>query len=134
MRKVATVQGIFYITTGVWPLISMKTFEKVTGPKTDDWLVKTVGLLIAVSGVALLQSGFRSRASPDIAIIGVGEAISLGSVSLIYSSTGRISKVYMLDTLLEYTLAFLWYLAIRSRKSIDERQLSTDLSEERRIA
>ena len=32
---VALVQGIFYFLTGIWPLLSMETFLKVTGPKTD---------------------------------------------------------------------------------------------------
>jgi hypothetical protein len=35
--------------TGLWPLVSIGTFQQVTGPKTDLWLVKTVGVLIAVS-------------------------------------------------------------------------------------
>jgi hypothetical protein len=33
-------QDPFYFGSGVWPLLSMRTF--VTGPKTDKWLVKTV--------------------------------------------------------------------------------------------
>jgi hypothetical protein len=36
-------QGAFYLSSGVWPLISMRTFERITGPKTDKWLVKTGG-------------------------------------------------------------------------------------------
>lgn len=39
-------QGLFYLTSGIWPLIDMPSFEAVTGRKTDKWLVKTVGLLL----------------------------------------------------------------------------------------
>ncbi|HEY8459163.1 MAG TPA: hypothetical protein VIM99_02215 [Blastocatellia bacterium] len=34
-------QGAFYPAIGVWQLLSMRAFERVTGPKTDKWLVKT---------------------------------------------------------------------------------------------
>ena len=46
-------QGLFDLTSGIWPLLDMPSFEAVTGRKTDKWLVKTVGLLVAVSGSAL---------------------------------------------------------------------------------
>ena len=45
----------FYVASGLRPIVSMRTFEKVTGPKTDEWLVKTVGLLIAVSGAIFIH-------------------------------------------------------------------------------
>ena len=44
VRTALTVQGLFYVVTGLWPLVSLSTFEFVTGPKTDDWLVHMVGL------------------------------------------------------------------------------------------
>ena len=59
--RVAQAQGLYYTATGLWPLVSMKTFERVTGPKHDDWLVKTVGLLIMAVGVTLIHAGRRPR-------------------------------------------------------------------------
>jgi hypothetical protein len=35
------VQGIYYLLTGLWPLVSIGTFQMVTGEKTDVWLVHT---------------------------------------------------------------------------------------------
>jgi hypothetical protein len=37
-------QGVFYLATGLWPLLNIRTFERVTGPKTDKWFVKTAGV------------------------------------------------------------------------------------------
>ncbi len=34
--------------------MGIRTLEVVTGPKTDLWLVKTVGVLVGVSGVVLI--------------------------------------------------------------------------------
>jgi hypothetical protein len=114
-KKLSMVHGAFFVASGLWPLISMRTFEKVTGPKEDDWLVKTVGLLIAVSGATLLRSGLRSTVSDEIALNSAGQAFALGSISLIYSLKGRISKVYLLDTTIEYALVALWYKLIQSK-------------------
>jgi hypothetical protein len=36
-------QSIYYIATGLWPVFNLRSFERVTGPKTDGWLVKQAG-------------------------------------------------------------------------------------------
>lgn len=38
---------MFYLAAGLWPIVSLHSFEAVTGPEQDDWLVKTIGGLIA---------------------------------------------------------------------------------------
>ncbi len=60
---VAAAQAVYYVLTGVWPLVSMKTFLKVTGPKTDLWLVRTIGLFITVRRI-LLSPARDSRSLP----------------------------------------------------------------------
>jgi hypothetical protein len=109
-ERLAIGQGVFYLTTGLWPVFNLRSFEAVTGPKYDGWLVKTVGLLIGVSGAAMLSAGLRKRVTPEISLLASGEALSLGSVSLIYSLRGRISKIYLLDTIVEYALVGAWVL------------------------
>ncbi len=47
----ASLQGIYYVATGLWPILNMRSFEMVTGPKRDKWLVKTVGALITAIGI-----------------------------------------------------------------------------------
>jgi hypothetical protein len=61
----AAVPGGYYVVIGIWPLISMRTFERVTGPKLDKWLVKTVGILVTVAGTTLLVGMARRNVTPD---------------------------------------------------------------------
>jgi hypothetical protein len=109
LKKWALRQGLFYLATGLWPVLHLKSFEKVTGPKHDGWLVKTVGLLIACSGAAFVHAGMRrERLDTEIQWLAAGQALTLGTVSWVYSLKGRISKVYLLDTVAEYVLVSQW--------------------------
>jgi hypothetical protein len=113
--RLALGQGIYYAVTGVWPLVSMRTFEAVTGPKTDDWLVKTVGVLVGAIGGVLVLAGRRRRAlEPEPALLAAGSAAGLAAIDTIYSLRGRISKIYLLDAVVEVALVAAWAVAMRT--------------------
>ncbi|HZU13964.1 MAG TPA: hypothetical protein VFB58_14075 [Chloroflexota bacterium] len=97
-RHVATIQGIYFLVTGLWPLISSRTFQMITGPKVDLWVVKATGLLIAVIGTVLLRSRPPSR---EIALLGALSAASLGAIDTWYAVKGRISRIYLADAAAE---------------------------------
>src|SRR5919106_4031462 len=77
-------QGLYYLATGVWPLVSMRSFEAVTGPKTDRWLVKTVGVLVGVIGAVLISAGRNRRVTTESALLAAGSAAGLAAVDTIY--------------------------------------------------
>jgi hypothetical protein len=110
---VALVQGGFYVLTGVWALVDLDSFMAVTGPKTDLWLVKTVGALVTVIGGVLLMAGRRRRVTRDVALLGIGAALSFATIDLVYVSAGRISRIYLLDAVVEAGLCAAWALAKR---------------------
>src|SRR3712207_8811708 len=47
-------------------LFRSRSFQAVTGPKTDLWLVKTVGVLVIAIGSVLCSAGLRRQAAPEI--------------------------------------------------------------------
>lgn len=114
-RTIAVGQGIFYVGTGVWPLLSMRTFERVTGPKTDRWLVKTVGALIGVIGASLMRAAVRGRALEDARWLGSSSAAVLAMVDTIYVANRRIAPIYLLDAIVEAGLVAVW-IALRPRR------------------
>ena len=69
-RVVMRLQGAYYLVTGLWPVIDMRSFELITGPKTDDWLVRTVGVLAASIGLTLLVAARRRRPSVEGVLMG----------------------------------------------------------------
>jgi hypothetical protein len=112
--RAPVLQGVYFLLTGIWPLISMRTFEAVTGPKVDRWLVKTVGVLIAVIGASLLADA--RRPARGTRVLGIGSAAALGGVDTVYSLRGRISKIYLVDAVLEALLIGLWARGRRPRR------------------
>src|SRR5947208_2415794 len=104
----SVAHGLFNLSTGLWPVFHRRSFEAVTGPKADFWLVRTVGLLIANSGLAMTFAGLRRRVTPEIVTLGAGVAGSLMAVDLIYAGSGRISKIYLADAAIEAALTAAW--------------------------
>jgi hypothetical protein len=112
--SVALTQGLFYVLTGAWPIVHYRSFERVTGPKVDDWLVKTVGGLIAAVGTALLVGAGEPR-SRVLRALGLGSAVALGVADIYYASRGRISRIYLGDAAAEAAIIALWTAASRGR-------------------
>ena len=118
LRGLAWFQGIFYVATGVWPLVSMATFVAVTGPKVDLWLVRAVGILVAVVGGALLIGARRRRIGPELVFLAVGCAAGLAAIDLFYALADRIWDIYLLDAAVEIALALAWAISWRKAPGI----------------
>lgn len=113
---VALTQGAFYLATGIWPLIDVDSFQAVTGPKTDLWLVRTVGVLVTVIGAVLVTVARRRNFSIEITLLAIGSALGLAAIDVIYVLSGTISPIYLADAAAEIGLAGLWAFA-RARVS-----------------
>jgi hypothetical protein len=94
-------QGAYYVASGIWPLLSIGSFQRVSGPKTDVWLVKTVATLIAVVGGTLTVSAVRRQDTPEMALLSMGSAAGLLAIDVVYVAKRRISPIYLLDALAE---------------------------------
>lgn len=115
----ALVQGAFFLVTGLWPVAHYRSFERVTGPKVDDWLVKTTGGVLAAVGVTLLASGLRRPdRRPDhsyLRALGISTAAALAIADVVYVSRRRISRVYLIDAAAEGVLCAMWLTGRRQR-------------------
>jgi hypothetical protein len=111
LRAIAVAQGLFYLGTGVWPLLDIDSFQVVTGPKVDLWLVRTVGVLVGVVGAVLLLTARSRRITAEIVLLAAGCAVGLAAIDLVYALSGRISSIYLADAVAELALAGLWTFA-----------------------
>lgn len=114
-RAVAVIHGIYYLLTGIWPLLHLESFFAVTGPKTDVWLVQTFGALVAVIGFALLVAARRRALSVEWAVLAGGQAMVLTLVDIVLVAREQIPPVYLGDAVIEVLLAASW-LALAARR------------------
>ena len=100
-RLVLYAQGIYYVLTGVWPLVSMRTFESVTGPKTDDWLVHMVGALTIAIGITILTGarghGVEKKVRREVILLSATSAVAYAAIDILYTLNGTIRSVYLAD-------------------------------------
>ncbi|MFN8122435.1 MAG: hypothetical protein U0237_08405 [Thermoleophilia bacterium] len=116
-RRVARVQGWYLLVTGVWPLIHMRSFVALTGPKRDLWLVRSTGAALGAVGAALLAADARGRVDPPTALAGCLTAAGLAAVDLSPGPPGTISRMYRADGIVEAAFTMAWIVgAIRRRR------------------
>jgi hypothetical protein len=110
-RTVAAAQAAVYVPTGVWPFVSRRAFEAVTGPKTEWWLVQTVGLAVTAVGAGLGEAARRDAVTRELGIVGAGCAAGLAAIDVVYVAKGRLRWTYLLDAVVEAGLVAAWVKA-----------------------
>jgi hypothetical protein len=106
-------QAAYFLVTGVWPLVDMRTFQAVTGPKLEHWLVKTVGATVAAAGASLLRAATQTPVRNETVVLGVGTSAALGAIDLWYVARRRISPVYLVDATVQAAIISAWVAARR---------------------
>jgi hypothetical protein len=101
-------QGVANLVGGVWPLLHIRSFEMVFGPKTDRWLVKTVAGLLMVNGITQLTTSSTAIGVRQARRLGVGTAAVLAVIDLVYVPARRISKMYLVDAAIEVGWILAW--------------------------
>jgi hypothetical protein len=104
----ARFQGSFNVIAGLWPLVHMRSFEAVSGPKTDKWLVRTVSGLLITIGVEQFRGAPSAEGAAAAKRLGIGTAVTLTAIDLVYVAKGRISKIYLLDAAVELLIIRGW--------------------------
>jgi hypothetical protein len=90
----ARAHGAANLFGGLWPLLHIRSFEMVFGPKTDRWLVKTVAGLLMVNGITQLTNSSTAVGVRQARLLGVGTAAVLAAIDLVYVPARRISEMY----------------------------------------
>lgn len=105
------IQGFYFVLTAAWGLLDIESFMLVTGPKHDIWLVKTVSLLLLVTGIVYLVAAFRRELVASVLLLIILAPVSLIIIDVYYALTDVIWEVYLLDAAAEFVLllGWLWY-------------------------
>src|SRR3954454_15650036 len=109
-RALCWIQGGYFFATGVWPIVSIETFQWITGRKTDHlvtgreadhWLVMTVGVLITAMAVPPLVAAWRRQDQLEMAVLAIAGALGLTGIDVIYVARQAIAPIYLVDAAAE---------------------------------
>lgn len=123
-RGLCWVQGIYFLVTGLWPLVSIATFQQATGKKTDHlvtgregdhWLVNTVAALIIAIALVLLLAAWRRRIPLEVVALGCTSSLALMTIDVVYVVRRTIPPVYLIDAVAEVVLLGLWCCVLWQR-------------------
>ena len=115
----ALAQGAYYAVMGAWPLVHLRSFEVVTGPKLEEWLTKGVGASWLNVGIHLIEtSRHGGRVRRDVRALAVRMAATFALFDFHYAGRRRrISPVYLINGFIQLGFVALWGL----EKLADER-------------
>lgn len=113
-RVIAAAHAGYYLFGGAWPLLSMRTFLRVTGRKRELWLVRTIAGLLLVIGALLGDGARRGEPSEELARLGAGSGAVFAAIDVWYGLVRRrIPLVYVLDGAIQLAFAAAWARTVR---------------------
>ncbi|MDJ1493514.1 hypothetical protein QNI19_11270 [Cytophagaceae bacterium DM2B3-1] len=113
-RSLLWIQGLYILIIAIWPLVHIESFMKVTGYKTDIWLVKTVGALGIPVGLTLLSYLFIRTDCRPAFVLGALTALAFAFVDFYYPLRDVISDIYIVDGWVQVLFLLTWsYIFIR---------------------
>jgi hypothetical protein len=115
VRAALAGQGAYFLATGMWSVVHRRSFERVSGRKSDYWLVRTVGALAVATGGVLVAAARRPVPSTEARMLATGTSLAFGAVDGFYAGTGRIRRVYLVDLAAQAVFLVLTALPLRNR-------------------
>lgn len=112
-------QGVYYLLTGIWPLISVTSFMAVTGPKTDIWLLKTFSIQICMMGIVLAYASLDKEFKPAVVLLSLLTAAGFIIADVFYVIKGVIPPIYLADAFIELIIAFLVASYVLFRRKLE---------------
>jgi hypothetical protein len=110
------VQGVYTLLTALWGLIDIRSFMRVTGPKADIWLVKTVSVLLLPITFCFFAALFLNMPFLPVIIIGILTTSGLAAIDFYYTANRTIKWVYALDGIAEVLFLLTWIYLLLMHK------------------
>nr|WP_234326593.1 hypothetical protein [Streptomyces sp. NRRL S-337] len=110
---VARAQGLFNAGGGAWALLCLRGFERHFGPRRrkqeQDWLVRTVSGLLVACGWSQLRACPAPECLAQARRLGLGTALTLLAVDLVYVPRGTVRRSHALDAVIEAGWLVAWW-------------------------
>ena len=122
---VQLIQGWYYLVIGLWVAIGLSSFQSPTQPILNlnhYWLVRGIGLLVAVVGVGLIHASRLKESIPLATGGAITLAVVLGLVEIVVLANGLLPVTFLLDTGMEFGFLIWWTFALYYGEGLIRRQ------------
>lgn len=92
----------------LWGMFDIDSFMRATGPKTDIWLVKTIGALLICTSCFFISVIFRKEFSFSVFLLAYMQAFALAIIDFYYALNGTISTIYIADGVCQIIFVVMW--------------------------
>lgn len=104
-RRVLAAQGIYYLGTGLWPLVHLDSFAAVVALQVNPFQAQLFGAVLAVLGSSLLESVRRGPPAAYPTALGIAVAGAIVLVSLLWLPRQPTVSGLWLDVAVEVAIA-----------------------------
>lgn len=104
-RRLLAGQGIYYLLTGLWPLVHFASFADAVALQITPFQAQAFGAVIAVVGGSLIDSVRRGPPGPQPTALGVAVAGAIALVSLLWLPRLAGWSALWLDLTIEVAIA-----------------------------
>jgi hypothetical protein len=111
--RIARVQAAYYLVAGLWPLVSIRSFEAVAGRRRDHWVTRSNGLLIAAVGAAVGLYSLTPRLSRRVRLVGMVFPLALAAADVAFAWPATRKRAYLADAALSLATAGAWWRSSR---------------------
>ncbi len=113
IRFVLGFQGLYYLVTGGWAIVSLESFSGFTGHYGDAFEMHSMATLIVALGLFFLWGAANENLARPAGFLALGSAIAVALPELIHLPGENISVLFWLDfaeeTSVAAVLAFLLF-------------------------
>lgn len=107
-QLIPLLHGIYLMITALWALLFLNSFVKITGIKTDIWLVKTIAILLLPYSLLFMWKSTHTPKLPVVNVVAVMLCMGLTTINAYYYAEGVLGTFYMIDAWIEIFLSVWW--------------------------
>jgi hypothetical protein len=112
-QRAGRLQGGYYLLGGLWRLLHARSFERVAGPKPDQFQTDVTAALFAAVGAALIAGTVKSAPQGPARVLAISAPIAVAIID--FRHRRQIRRLFRLEAALEIAFAAAAAIPWRSR-------------------
>ena len=112
-QRAGQMQGGYYLLGGLWRLLHPRSFERIAGPKPDQFQTDVSAALFTAVGAALIAGTMKSAPHGPVRVLAISAPVAVAIIDLRHRQ--QIRGLFRLEAALEIAFAAAAVLTRRSR-------------------